>query len=102
MAKKAQNNTFADKLISKFNTIWGAIIAGCTLLGLGFAVGGYYKKIELDSKIRELENQKQFQIIECGEKNFALQKEIFELQKEVIDLKKEINNINDYRNEDKK
>jgi len=79
MAKKAENKTFIEKYFGSFG---GAITIIFACLGGGFAVGKYYEKIELDAKIREIENQQQFQIVEYREK-------IFELQKEVIDLKNE-------------
>lgn len=61
MAKKTQNNTFADKLLSKINSVWGAIIAGCTIFGLGFGAGSYvstiFKKIEI-TELNQKNNEK--------------------------------------------
>lgn len=102
MANKPQNKTPIEKLLEKFSSIWGIIITATLLIATGFGVGTKYENNEFNTKLRELENQKQIQNIEFGEKVFELQKEIFELQKEIIDLKVENNRINNYKNENKK
>jgi len=57
MAKKTQNSTLADKLLTKLNTVWVAIIAGCTIFGSGFGAGSYVSNIFKKIEITEL-NQK--------------------------------------------
>jgi len=52
MTKKVSNSTNKDNFLSKLNTTWVAIIAGCTLISMGFGAGFYvsdvFKKIEIN------------------------------------------------------
>ena len=66
MTKKPSNSTNKDNFLSKLNTTWAAIIAGCTLLSMGFGAGYYvsdvFKKIEINEinqkRNEQLYNQK--------------------------------------------
>lgn len=52
MIKKPSNSTNIDNFLSKLNTTWATIIAGWTLLSMGFGAGFYvsdiFKKIEIN------------------------------------------------------
>ncbi len=60
MAKKSSNSTNRDSFFSKLNTTWAAIIAGCTLISMGFGAGYYisdvFKKIEIN-EINQIHNE---------------------------------------------
>ena len=107
MANKKPNNknqqNFDKKdlsFLSKFGSIGGVVTIIIACIGAGFAFGIRYERIELDAKIRELENQIQIQQIEYREKIIDLKGEN---QKEIFDLKTENNKlqlmINSNRNE---
>lgn len=61
MAKKPIVDSPKEKLPSKLNTTWAAIIAACTLLSMGFGAGFYISnvlsKIEIN-EIKQTHNQK--------------------------------------------
>lgn len=61
MAKRIIVDSPNEKLPSKLNTTWTAIIAGCTLLSMGFGAGFYISnvlsKIEIN-EIKQAHNQK--------------------------------------------
>lgn len=52
MAKNPSRSANKDNFLSKLNTTWAAIIAGCTLISLGFGAGFYvsdvFKRIEIN------------------------------------------------------
>jgi len=86
--QNVQKNSFIEKF---FGSLGGAITIIIACLGAGFAFGKYYEEIELEAKIRKLDNEQQIQIIEYREK-------IFELHKEVIDLKNENSKLQSTKN----
>ena len=104
-SKKTNNNTqqkFDKKiksLLTNFGLVGGVVTLLFTCIGAGFAFGRYYERIELDAKMRELENQKQIQLIEYREKIIELkeqnQKELFDLRVENNKLQLIINNNED-------
>jgi hypothetical protein len=57
---KFQKNTKTENFLSKLNTTWAAIIAGCTLISIGFGAGYYIsdvvKKIEIN-EINQMHNE---------------------------------------------
>lgn len=61
MVKKIDTNSTLEKLQSKLTTTWTAIIAGCTLLSMGFGAGFYISnvlnKIEIN-EIKQTQNEK--------------------------------------------
>jgi hypothetical protein len=97
MKVKKQNNPTqqeSDKkeksFLSKFGVIGGAVTIILTCVSAGFAFGRYYERIELAAKMRELENQKQIQLIEYRKKIIDIKEQY---QKEIFDLKTENNKL---------
>jgi hypothetical protein len=89
MAQKKRNNKRINSLSQlQSNWKWITILVSCIVCG--FYAGNYYAEINLDAKIREIENQKQIQHIECREKILDLRENY---QKEVMDLKNENNRL---------
>jgi hypothetical protein len=88
MAKRTTNKALSDKILSKLGTVWGAIIAGCTILGFGVGAGSYVtdvfskieineinqkhngqlyqQRIEFDKQMKELVHQKNMLEVENG------------------------------------
>lgn len=58
MAKNTTNNSPTKEVQSKFTTTWAAIIAGCTLLSMGFGSGFYISNVLSKIEINEI-NQRQ-------------------------------------------
>lgn len=69
MNRKATNNSAKKELPDKLNTIWAAIIAGCTLLSMGFGTGFYISNILNKIEINEV-NQKHNEQLYDQKKNF--------------------------------
>jgi hypothetical protein len=69
MAKHTSNNTNKDNILTKLNTTWAAIIAGCTLLSLGFGAGFYVTDIFKKIEINEI-NQKHNEMLYNQKKEF--------------------------------
>ena len=54
---KSQTNKWKSNFLTKLNTTWTTIIAGCTLLSIGFGAGYYIADVIKKIEINEI-NQK--------------------------------------------
>lgn len=63
MAKRPSNSSNNESIFTKLNTTWTTMIAGCTLLSIGFGAGFYisdvFKKIEVN-EISQKHNEQLF------------------------------------------
>lgn len=57
MAKKPFNSSNSNNNLTKLNATWVAIIAGCTILSMGFGAGFYVSDVLKKIEINEI-NQK--------------------------------------------
>ncbi|MDX9694535.1 MAG: hypothetical protein RBT49_01985 [Bacteroidales bacterium] len=69
MTKKVSNSTNKNNFLSKLNTTWTAIIAGCTLISMGFAAGFYVSDVFKKIEINEI-NQKHNELLYNQKKDF--------------------------------
>jgi len=69
MTKKVSNIANKDNFLSKLNTTWAAIIAGCTLISMGFGAGFYVSDVFRKIEINEI-NQKHNEQLYNQMKNF--------------------------------
>lgn len=69
MTKKISNSTHKDNFLSKLNTTWAAIIAGCTLISMGFGAGFYISDVFKKIEFNEI-NQKHNELLYNQKKEF--------------------------------
>jgi hypothetical protein len=93
MVKRNTNNSTKESLLSKLNTTWTAIIAGCTIFGFGYGaasiVSNIFHRIETNEinlkHSEQLYTQKKdfdFKIEELTHENHLLEMENGELKKQ--------------------
>jgi len=62
MANKTTDNSKKEKLLSKLNATWAAIIAGITIFGFGYAGGTVISNIFHKIEINEINQSKNIQL----------------------------------------
>lgn len=85
MAKNISNNSPTKEVQSRFTTTWAAIIAGSTLLSMGFGSGFYISDVLCKIKINEI-NQSQNQQLYEQKKSFDYKIEELIHEKHLLEI----------------
>jgi len=85
MAKKITNYSTKENFISKLNTTWATIIAGCTIFGLGYGAASVVLNVFHKIEINEI-NQKQNEQLYSQKKDFDIKVEELIHEKHLLEI----------------
>ena len=87
MAKAQSINTLKKIFLNKLSSTTGIVISTFTILGMGFAVGNYYRIVISNGEINELKNKHTIEIIEL---NNQYSEKIIDIKSEIVVLQNKI------------